>query len=282
MRVVVTGASGQLGAYAVEALARAGHEVIAWSHREPTPIAGHPARPVELTDAEATRAALDEARPEAVLHLAAIASYEAVFRDPERGERVNVGATATLADRCARLGARLVMTSTDAVFDGERGWYREEDEARPVLAYGRTKLAAERIVLAAPGALVVRLSLLYGPSRCGRDGFFDRSIAALRAGEPRAFFLDEFRTPLHLADAATALAGLLEMKAAGIVHAGGPERLSRFELMRRAANVLGIDPALVRGNRRADVPSSEPRPADTAGGGGAEGSLTALPPIQAR
>jgi dTDP-4-dehydrorhamnose reductase len=263
MRVVVTGAGGQLGAYAVESLARAGHEVLAWGHREPATVAGRPARPIELTDADATRRALDEARPEGVLHLAALASYDAVFRDPSRGELVNVGATHTLANWCARDGARLLMTSTDAVFDGERGWYREEDEARPVLAYGRTKLAAEGIVRGVPRGLVARLSLLYGPSRSGREAFFDRSLAALRSGEPRPYFADEYRTPLHLADAAEALARLLASEASGVVHIGGPERLSRFEMMRRAAAALGFDPGLVRENRRADVPSSEPRPADT-------------------
>jgi dTDP-4-dehydrorhamnose reductase len=262
MRVVVTGATGQLGVYAVEALGRAGHEVVAWGHQAPATVAGHRCIPIELTDVEAVHRALDGSRPVAVLHLAAIASYEAVFRDPGRGERVNVGAARTLAEWCARNDARLLLTSTDAVFDGARGWYREDDEARPVLAYGRTKRAAERVVVGM-GGLVARLSLLYGFSRCGREGFFDRSIAALREGEPRAFFLDEFRTPLHLADAAEALTGLLGAEVAGIVHVGGPERLSRFDLMRRAATALGIDPARVRGNRRADVPSMEPRPGDT-------------------
>lgn len=263
MRVVVTGATGQLGAYAVGALVRAGHEVIPWGRRGPASVGGCPGRAVELTDVEATRRELDESRPETILHLAAVASYEDVFRDPEAGESVNVGATRTLAEWCLRHEARLVLTSTDAVFDGERGGYREEDEARPVLAYGRTKRAAEREVLAVPGGLAARLSLLYGFSRCGREGFFDRSIAALRAGESRAFFTDEYRTPLHLADAAGALAGLIGAERAGIVHVGGPERLSRFELMRRAAAALGINPERVRANRRADVPSPEPRPADT-------------------
>lgn len=262
MRVLVTGAGGQVAAYAVASLRRAGHAVDAWSHHEAVLVEGLTARPVELTSEPEVLRALTDSPPEAILHLAAIASYEAVHREPEQAGRVNVGATATLAAWCRREGVRLLLTSTDAVFDGEQGRYREEDEARPVLAYGRTKRAAEERVIDVPGGLAARLSLLYGFSRCGRPGFFDQAMADLRAGRPRSFFVDEYRTPLHLADAADALAGLIAGEAAGIVHVGGPERLSRFELMRRAAGALGFNPALVGGNRRSDAPASEPRPAD--------------------
>ena len=97
--------------------------------------------------------------------------------------------------------------------------------------------------------MVARLSLLYGPSRSGREGYFDRTTAALRAGLPQAFFIDEHRTPLDYATAARILVRLAESETPGLFHLGGPERLSRFELMRRAATALGIDPILVRPNR---------------------------------
>ena len=129
------------------------------------------------------------------------------------------------------------------VFDGSKAWNREDDPAEPILAYGRTKREAEPHVLACPGGLVARLSLLYGPSRCGRPAFFDRTMDALRRGEPRAFFEDEFRTPLDLATAAATLASLAATDAVGTVHVAGAERVSRFELVRRAAIALGIDPS---------------------------------------
>jgi dTDP-4-dehydrorhamnose reductase len=156
-----------------------------------------------------------------------------------------------------------VFTSTDMVFDGRGAWYREEQPAEPVLAYGRTTREPQRAALAAdPGAIVARVSLMYGPSRCGREGFFERELAALRRGEPRAYFVDEFRTPLPFRTAATILVRLLAADYRGVLHVGGPERLSRHALMARAAAALGIDPALVRGNRQADAAPAEPRPAD--------------------
>jgi dTDP-4-dehydrorhamnose reductase len=262
VRIVLTGASGNLGAYVVEQLVRCGHDVRAWSGAEAGMRSGLPLRPIDLTDRRATWAALRRDDPEAVLHAAAISSAEAARRDPDRAFEVNVQAVHALASSCAMEERRLLYTSTDMVFDGARGRYVEEDPARPISAYGRTKHLAEPIVLAVPRGVVARVSLLYGPTRCGRPAFFDRIAAGLRDGRPQALFEDEYRTPLDYPTAAQILIDLLESKFNGLVHVGGPERLSRFELFRRAADALGIDPGLVVANRRADLASAEPRPAD--------------------
>ena len=168
-----------------------------------------------------------------MIHAAAVSSADGVRRDPLRAQAVNVLATKLLSDWAAEHDRRLVFTSTDLVFDGEKSWYREDDAARPILAYGQTKHAAEEFVLAVrPVGLVARLSLLYGPSRNGREGFFDRTHRnALREGTAQAFFSDEYRTPLDYSTAATLLVRLTAMETRGIIHVGGPERLSRFELM---------------------------------------------------
>lgn len=262
MRVLLTGASGQLGAYLLEELRAAGHELIAWSGTESGTRSGLPLVPIDLADARATARALDAADPALIVHAAAISSAEAVRRDPDRANAINVEATGRLADWSARHERRIVYTSTDLVFDGSRPWWREEDAARPVLAYGRTKLAGERPVLAAPRGLVARVALLYGPSRSGRESYLDRTIAALRRGEPQSFFDDEYRTPLDLATAAAILARLAESELTGLIHVAGLERVSRFDLIRRIVLALGLDPLAVRPNHQADAPGPEPRPAD--------------------
>src|SRR5947209_1253004 len=139
MRVVLTGASGQLGDYLLERLTADGHRVTAWSGSRTGERYGVAFCPIELTDPGATERALGGADPEVVIHAAALSTAEGVRRDPVRGRAVNVEATARLADWCARRVRRLVYTSTDLVFDGSKGWYREDDPAHPVLAYGRTK-----------------------------------------------------------------------------------------------------------------------------------------------
>ncbi len=262
MRIVLTGASGQLGAYLIDRLVAAGHDVSAWSGTEVGHRDGLALVPVDLTDAGATDRALAEADPEVIVHAAAISRADVVFRDPDRGRAVNVGATARLAEWSARLGRRLVSISTDMVFDGSRPWNCEDDPAEPILAYGRTKRDAEPAVLATTRGLVARISLLFGPSRSGRASPFDRTLAVLREGRPQTLFRDEFRTPLDLATAAEALVRLAESDVSGLIHVAGHERVSRFDLVRRAASAAGLDPSLVRANCQSDVVLAEPRPAD--------------------
>jgi dTDP-4-dehydrorhamnose reductase len=262
MRVLLTGASGQLGAYLVDRLVAAGHDLVAWSGTASGHRGGVPLVSVDLANPGATGHALAAADPGVILHTAAVSTAEAVRRDPARGRIVNVEATGQLAAWCARHGRRMVYTSTDLVFDGSRAWNREDDPTEPILAYGRTKRAAEPFVLAVPGGLVARVSLLFGPSRSGRASPFDRTMDALRRGEPQTLFADEFRTALDLATAAEILVLLAGSDVAGLLHVAGTQRVSRHGLILRAARALGLDPGLIRANLQGDVALAEPRPAD--------------------
>jgi dTDP-4-dehydrorhamnose reductase len=262
VRVVLTGTSGQLGSYLLDALRRSGHQVAAWTGTERGERSGVELCPVDVTDPAQRCRALEATDPEVVVHAAAISTAEGVRMNPARAWAVNVDGTAGLAEWCERNGRRLVYTSTDLVFDGRSPWNREDDPARPLLAYGRSKLEGEAPVLAAPRGLVVRVSLLYGISRSKRPTYLDRTLAAWRGKEPQSYFTDEFRTPLDLATAAEVLVRLVELDVTGLIHLGGLERLSRYELMRRVAKFLGIDERLVVANRQRDVNLPEPRPAD--------------------
>lgn len=262
MRILVTGASGQLGAYLIRRFNVAGHEVRAWSASQSGERDGVRLEPVDLAVEAEARAALEAANPDAVVHAAAVANAVAVWKAPERARAVNVAATQWLAQWCGERDRRLLFISTDLVFDGAKAWNRESDPARPTLEYGRTKLAAEAFALEVSAGIVARCGLLYGGSRCDRPTFFDAALAALERGEPRAYFEDEYRTPLHYATAAIILERLLRSTATGLVHVGGRERLSRYELCQSVAAALGYPSELVLRNRQRDVPAPEPRPAD--------------------
>jgi dTDP-4-dehydrorhamnose reductase len=171
--------------------------------------------------------------------------------------------TANVARAAARAGARLVHVSTDLVFDGENAPYAEDAATCPLSVYGRTKVDAELEAARAPGSVIVRLSLLFGPRRTDRRGFFDAQLAALRSGEPITLFDDEWRTPLSYRAAAEALAAVARGSLTGIVHAGGPERMSRLEMGLRLARRLGIDAPAVSRLSRLSV-GGEPRARDVA------------------
>jgi dTDP-4-dehydrorhamnose reductase len=263
MRFLVTGASGYLGSYLVRHLRGLGASVVAWSGSQHGDLFGVPLRLVDLADPQALAAAFAEARPDLIIHAAAWARLGDCHRDPAGAERVNTQGSAVLAELAARAGARLVLVSTDLVFDGERGGYREEDPPAPLSVYSRTKAAAEEVVLGRPQNAVVRVSLLFGPSLTGRPSFFDQQVTALGSGQPVPLFVDEWRTPLSLLTAAAALVEVARSDFTGRLHVGGPERLSRLEMGQRLAEFLGVGPAGIVAVRRADAPAAEPRPRDT-------------------
>lgn len=262
--LLVTGAAGFLGdALCRELLAR-GREVVGTSRDGAGAPKGVLPERLELDDGGLAGAALvRRLRPEAVLHLAAMADADACARDPTLAQRVNAEATGALARAAAEVGARFVYTSTDLVFDGTRAPYGEDDPPAPLGPYMATKAAGERLTLeASPTALVARVALLYGLGRGRRGCFTDQLVARVRAGHDVRLFTDQHRTPLFVDDAAAFLALLLERGAAGRVHLAGPERVSRHEHGLAIARALGLDATRCVPTRMADLSGLSPRPAD--------------------
>jgi dTDP-4-dehydrorhamnose reductase len=262
MRILVTGASGQLGGYLLRELKRRGLPAHAWSGSRTGELFDCPLQPVDLADANRVGDAFTAAKPDVIIHAAALAKIADCHRDPDRAQRINCDATAHLSDLCRKAGARLVYVSTDLVFDGQRGGYREDDEAAPLSVYGRSKLRAEEAVLDAANGVVARVSLLYGPSVNGRASFFDEQMAAILEWRPIKLFVDEWRTPLDLPTAAAALVALALSDHTGLFHVGGPQRLARWEMGQEVAAFLGRDGASIVAAKQADAPAPEPRPRD--------------------
>lgn len=262
MRVLVTGASGCLGGWLVRALLERGEDVLAWSGTQCGSVEGLPLRPVDLSNPGATARAFEEAEPDVVIHAAAVSRTDRAHGDPELAVGVNTGGTARMAGMAGRDQVRFIHVSTDLVFDGEGAPYREGDEERPLSIYGKTKLAAEGSVREIPNSVVVRVSLMYGPSRERGRSFFDFLLESLRAGSEVRPFLDEWRTPLSLRYAAEGLAMLVRSDETGLFHLGGPERLSRMDMATRLKEYLGIEEAKLVTASRLEGSVDELRPKD--------------------
>lgn len=229
-RVLCTGASGFLGHELVATLRAEGFAVVTAGRRDAD-------LPLDLADAANCRAAVALARADAVLHAAAMSSMVECSKDEALAMRCNATATGALAET----GVPLLYVSTDLVFCGRAAPYRSDATPAPLSAYGRSKRAGELAALA-HGGTVVRLPLLFGRSFDGRRGATDMLCVALAEKRTLALFADEFRTPLHVVDAALALAKLIRAASGGGVrHVAGPERVSRFELAQRFARVHSID-----------------------------------------
>jgi dTDP-4-dehydrorhamnose reductase len=262
-RILVTGGSGQLGGYLLRKLQQHSElTVIAWSGSRATTLFGHSVLPVDITNQEATAAAFAAARPERVIHAAALGRIDECYRNPALAEAVNTHATRHLADLAERARTRFVYVSTDLVFDGSQGHYQEDDDARPLSMYGKSKLAGESSVLGRPQMTVARLSLLFGPTLVGRPGFFDKQLAAIRNGQPLRLFADEWRTPLSLLTAAEFLITIACADHSGLLHLGGRQRMSRLEMGQRLAQEIGGSSNAFVSSLQGEVPAPEPRPRD--------------------
>lgn len=274
------GGSGFLGAHVVAAgLERADleHPLVSASRapeKGPLPARTASAPELERVDAlepASVAALLESWQPARVVNCLALARVRECERDAVRASRINAEFPAELARWCRRRGARLVHVSTDMVFGAAPappGGFDEDAPPAPLGAYGATKAAGERAVLGAcPGAIVVRLPLLYGDSGGRGLGASDSLLAAIAAGERPGLFADEWRTPLAADDAARALLELARSDEAGILHVAGPERVSRLQLGLAVLVGRGLPPAeigrLVRARRRAQAGSDPPRPEDT-------------------
>ena len=269
LRWLITGASGQLGGHVLRQLSEEPrrHAILGLAGRG---VVGPsvPVRHIDLADADALRACVADFRPTHVMHLGAMTAVGACFAEPARAEAINTIATRVLAQSAAEIGARLLFSSTDMVFDGTAAPYSEADPPQPLSHYARTKVAAEQALTAFSNTLIVRIPLLYGLPSSRRETTFVQQIAALRHGQPLRLFTDEFRTPVWLADAARALVVLARSDLTGLIHVAGPERLSRYDMILVCAKLLGsAQPNLIRASRL-DSAASEPRPADLSLNGG--------------
>jgi dTDP-4-dehydrorhamnose reductase len=236
-RVAVTGAAGQLGGYLLSSLERRGY----------TPIGlGHHAAPgvdivVDIADRKALGRALDESRPDVIIHGAAYTDVDGCERDPGLADRINHAGSSNVATLAAERGIWMVGVSTDFVFAGDGGApYTEDADPNPVSAYGASKLAGERAILAAhPSFAVARTAWVYG----GKGKHFPRTVLnVLSRAAQMEVVDDEIGSPTFAGDLAEALVSMLDHRPAGIFHLTNEGTASRFALARKVANEAGEDP----------------------------------------
>jgi dTDP-4-dehydrorhamnose reductase len=206
VRIAATGAGGMLGRELLRAARAREIALLGWDRRA-----------LDVTDADAARRALDEARPDVVIHAAAWTDVDGCEADPERAFRTNAKGTVNLAAACREAGARLVTISTDYVFDGEGTEpYREDAPPGPMNVYGWSKLAAEDATLAlGRSGCVARTAWLYADH--GKNFF--RTM--LRLAEERSAIDvvdDQHGCPTFAADLAEALLEVAASGASGVLH----------------------------------------------------------------
>ena len=247
MRILIIGASGFIGRYLARRLTgTAGHEVFGTFRSSPPVREGGSWHRVELTNTAELERVFRVSRPNVVVHLAAIADVGAAEREPDRATAVNVAATGVIVRLCRAQGARLVFVSTEYVFDGQRGFYREDETPNPTTHYGRTKWEAERQVaeLASQWS-VLRTSIVYGWPLQEHRNFVPWLIGRLQGGQPYRAASHVLRTPVYVEDLVDGIAKLVEEHYPGIHHVAGRDWVSMYDFSLAVAEGFQLDSDLV-------------------------------------
>ncbi len=215
----------------------------------------------DAEDRSGLAALFDEYRFAAVLDCAGNCALRACELDPALAWRVNVDGVRNLLGLCIERQVRLVHLSIDLVFSGTRGGNHVEDDATdPVTVYGKTMVAAERLIAeAAPGACVLRISLPMGISFNGHAGAIDWIQSRFRKSKPATLYYDEIRTPTYTDCLNQLSENVLASDLAGLYHAGGPRALSLYEIAQIVNRVGGYDPRHLMGCPRLDAGPIPPR-----------------------
>jgi dTDP-4-dehydrorhamnose reductase len=186
-------------------------------------------RGIHLDDELAVSRLFAREQPRLIIHCAGVCDVEKCEQSPEFAYSVNVDGARILADH-APSSARIVYCSSDHVFSGDTGPYREDTPRDPISVYGRTRVAAEKLLLARPNTLVVRTGLWIGASANGRIGHLDWLRHRHRAQLPMTVVADEVRSAVWADDAARRVAALAESELTGIRHITATRVVSRPEL----------------------------------------------------
>jgi len=259
--VLITGGSGLLALNWALAT-RDQYSVTLGLHKRKISLAGVETRQIDLESVDHLIREFETVRPQSVIHTAGLTNVEECEARPDLARHVNVDLAANVAQACAKLGLSLVHISTDHLFAGDIPLVDEMQPAAPRNVYGRTKAEAEvRVLEAHAGALVIRTNFYgWGPSyRCS---FSDVIVGALRSGKELTLFKDVFYTPILIETAAQAVHDLIGLKANGIFHVVGGERISKYEFGLKITEGFSLAPGVIKPGFLADRPELVRRPQD--------------------
>ena len=269
--LLLTGASGYVGRHLLAYL-KSGDNSVALPDGDILPVWRSHEVPggvqLDLCDADAIDGVFTGHRISAIIHLAAEARTGICERDPKLAVAGNVDATRNLLNACEKQGAAgqplpyFLYTSTDMVFRGDQAPYTAENATDAVSAYGRSKADTEELVRQYNGQwAIVRPALIYGPPYGGRVSVVSSTLEAIRSGHG-AFFEDELRTPVFVKDLTRLIGAMVTQRMEGIVNAGGPDRVSRYDFALAVANACGISGEKVNRGLIGDDPAHAWRPRD--------------------
>jgi len=246
-KIFITGAHGLLGRTLVERIPRT-YDLIASdiSVESKGIISESDYRPLNIIDPPTVTMELNEQNPDVIVHCAAMTDVDGCEDNPNKAMKINGNALQAITNFCEHSDTFLVHISTDYVFDGGLGNYHEMDKPRPLNAYGRSKLRAEKIVQNSKCQFaIVRPNTLYGYQPSVQLNFVTWVIQQFHFQEPMKIVTDQVSNPSDVIDLADFILQIIVKKPQGVFHHGSENVLSRFDFVQEIAEVFGGDKNLI-------------------------------------
>lgn len=272
-KILVTGSNGLLGQKLVQALMNdASVELIATSKGENRmkKIVGFRYIPFDITDKEEVLQLFTEVRPDVVINTAAMTNVDACEVDQKACRKINVDAVQYMVDALEKLQTNeyrphFIHLSTDFVFDGEAGPYREEDKPNPLSYYAQSKFDSEVIVQKSKLKwAIARTIIVYGVAEeMSRTNIVLWAKNALEKGDPLTIVDDQYRMPTLAEDLAQGCILIAKKEAEGIFHLSGKDFMNIVELVQRVARFFGLNPDLVKPIKTSSLNQAAKRPPRT-------------------
>ena len=261
-KLLVTGTSGFLGWYVTQHLQTTWKIIGTYQRNRFSSDKIETMLRLDLKDTSLLRRCIEHAKPDAILHLAALSSPNSCELQPDLSYRINVVGSLSLAEICEKKSIPMIFVSTDLVFDGKKAPYTEIDDTNAICVYGQHKSQVEKEILTKyPNVAIARLPLMFGLPKWGSNFLVDW-LQALQNGKQIRCFVDEYRTANSGRSIAEGLFLLLQQQEKGIFHFGSNERLSRYEFALKVAEVFNMDKNLILPIKQADIEMPAPRPHD--------------------
>ena len=238
MRVLVTGANGQLGR-AMMGQTRSGTELIGTA-RQDCEISRGGIFGLDITNHDEVISSISKFSPDVVVNAAALTGVDLCERNPALAENVNSKGAASIALACSLIGCKMVQVSTDYVFDGERGGYSEEDSVNPIQEYGRTKLMGEQLAneILGEDLTIVRTSVVFDGMS---NNFVTWVLNSLRCESEIKLVEDQWVSPTSSNFLALSILSVIKTGFSGIINIASSKGVSRVEMGRIIAERFSLD-----------------------------------------
>ena len=252
--ILITGASGQLG-MSLKRIFNSKYEIISTTrNNNPTGSSMY----LDVTNPMLFKEVMETTNPDLVINLAALTNVDLCEKNPELAYSINIGGMDNLVNA---FKGPIIHVSTDYVFDGEDGPYKEEDTTNPLNVYGLSKLESEKLLLDhSENSLVIRSNVLYDYSSKSEASFLNWVVDSLTQEKEINIVEDQWNNPTWTGSLAVVIDRAIDTQLTGLVHWGDGDLVSRFDFANKIADVFNLKKSLIKPILTSELNQTAKRP----------------------